>query len=63
MLQLGSLKMSVSFISEECVAKTRQAADENLEVLKVEIETRCLYKGVPPPAKKNKKEKNVWAEE
>ena len=28
MLQLGSLKLSVSFISEECVAKTQQAVDE-----------------------------------
>jgi len=47
LLQLGSMKFAVTYISEECVVKTQADAETTLLVLKEEVQCRCENKRRP----------------
>ena len=46
-LASGSLKMCVTYISEECIVKTDETAKEIDEILRTEMEIRVEKGGVP----------------
>ena len=44
---MGGLKVSLSYISEECIVKTLEQAQETERLLKHEISCRCDNDGIP----------------
>ena len=47
LVQIGALKVSLTYISEECIVKTLEQAQETERLLKNEISCRCDNDGLP----------------
>jgi hypothetical protein len=46
-IQVGCMKVCLTFISEDCIVKTLESTQETTRLLKLEIECRCDNDGIP----------------